>query len=152
MGVSWKLKFIQLTVTTHIVHWKGKVCLCNCVSISKTALALLGGQGQEYPQASPPGQWGRRWGLSGISHIAEFPSSFPALCNWNKEAQDWGWAVFLWALETVLERHRENASVEQHGGKFPLQESGLWLCDQPVTPCIQSSAWPVLNLLKNGFS
>lgn len=154
MRVSWKLKFIQVTVTTHIVHWKGKVCLCNCVSISKTALALLGGQGQEYPQASPSGQWGRRWGLSGISHIAKFPSSLPALCNWNKEAQDWekswGWAVFLWVLETVGEEQRKRLGRAAWGGKLPLQDSGL--CDHPVIPCIQSSAWSVLNLLRNGFS
>lgn len=147
MGVSWKLKFIQLTVTTHIVHWKGKVCLCNRVSISKTALALLGGQGQEYPQASPSGQWGRRWGLSRISHIAKFPAPLPALCNWDVEAQDWekswGWAVFLWALETVLGRNRENASAERYGGEIAppgLRTVDLWPTSDPLYPeqCLTS--------------
>lgn len=152
MGVSWKLKFIQLTVTTHIVHWKGKVCLCNCVSISKTAQALLGGQGQEHPQASPSGQWGRRWRLSGISHIAKNPSSLPAFFNWNEEAQVWEKSCVFYGCWGLCWGKTENALAEQHGGKFPFQDSGLWLCDQPVTPCIQSSAWPVLNLLRNGFS
>lgn len=43
MGVSWKLKSTLLPVTTHIVHWKSKVRLCNCGSISKTASALAVG-------------------------------------------------------------------------------------------------------------
>lgn len=124
MGVSWKLKFIQLTVTTHIVHWKGKVCLCNCVSISKTALALLGGQGQKYPQASPSGQWGRRWGLSGISHIAKFPSPRPALCNWNKGGtglrEELGLGcVFMGIGDCVGEKQRKCLGRAAWGGNFP---------------------------------
>lgn len=122
MRVSWILKFIQLTVTTHIVHWKGKVCLCNCVSISKTALALLGSQGQEYPQTSPSGWWGRRWWLWGISHIANVTSPLPAHCNSNKEAQDGencgDWAVFLSSVVAAL-GDGGNTLAEQRGGNRP---------------------------------
>lgn len=143
MGVSWKLKFIQLTVTTHIVHWKGKVCLCNCVSISKTAQALLGGQGQEHPQASPSGQWGRRWRLSGISHIAKNPSSLPAFFNWNEEAQVWEKScVFLWVLGTVLGKNRKRLGRAAWGEISPpgLRTVALWPTSDPLYPeqCLAS--------------
>lgn len=153
MEVIWKLKFIQLTVTTHRVLWKGKVCLCNCASISKTALALLGSQGQKYPQTSPSDWWGRRWWLwlSGISHIVTYlpTSSTLEAQNWNKEAQNWNkYRNELW-FDTQLTalRNEENTMAEQHWGNSFSRTQYCRSVTNQWTPTSRAVPRPALNLL-----